>query len=208
MTQAPEGSGVQDLQPVTFTLIKDDGVLAVYQALIEARNDPGTVFSLTATTASPGAGPAGTALLQCLDEIRAAFTVLDQPGPADPVEQKPAPFDPVAEVQIEPGLARTDRDRPVYAALTAQATAGTPTTLRYKKRQRWKSSGGKSWATVRVQGGNGTIRPPACWVSPRRAGTTSTVASPDTYETYSDTVTLSGTSAMMLYILYGNFVFL
>ena len=207
MTQPSEDYLVENLQPVSFTKLRVDGPLTIYQALVPDLAKTGTVFSLTATTASPIDSAAEIALLKSLNEIRAAFLVLDEPDPPYPVPPEPGSFDPETEVMIEPGVAKPIPEGPVNFAVAVQATvpAGQQTTDRKGQDQSWHTKSGQAWATVRVTGGAGTIKPPAKLIPDpqNRHKRTSNVHAPNSYETRSDTVTLH-TDTQMIYILYGN----
>ena len=85
MTQPTEYFLVRELRPVTFKEVRNDGTLAVYRALVGDLAKSKTVFSLTATTASPADTAEQTALLESLNEIEAAFYVLSNPGPSNTV---------------------------------------------------------------------------------------------------------------------------
>ena len=209
MTQPPKDPPVQKLQPVAFTKISDyDGHLAVYRALVEDSAKSGTVFSLTATTASPGDGELGTAMLRSLNEIRAAFFVLDKPSP-NPVTMEPEPFYPETEVMIEIGVAKSARKGPVSFDMIVQGTvpAGQPRTIRKGGRdETWHTSINNVSATVNVTVGMGTIAPKAKLL-PDPHGYNAYNSAINTSHEYltkeSHTVTLH-TDSKMTYTLYGN----
>jgi hypothetical protein len=204
MTQPSEDFLVHELQPVTFKPVPDHGHLAVYRALAEDLAKSGTVFSLTATTASPVGVEERTAQLESLNEIEAAFYTytLDKPGPPDAVTTEPESFDPVTEVMIEIGLADPAGTSPVSFAAAVQATvSGTKHTVRPPKADVWKS-GSAAWATLRVKGGRGKVQPQAQLLS-APYGYHNKINAIHKYQTYSNKVTLS-TGSQMTYILYGN----
>lgn len=202
MTQPSEDFLVHELQPVTFKLVQDDGHLAVYRALAEDLAKSRTVFSLTATTASPVDAQERTAQLESLNEIKAAFYTLNKPGPPNAVTTEPEPFDPVTEVMIEIGLADPAGTSPVSFAAAVQATvSGTKVTVRRGKAHVWKS-GSAAWATLNVSGGAGTVQPQAQLLS-APYGYQNNINAIHEYRTYSNKVTLS-TGLQMTYILYGN----
>jgi hypothetical protein len=204
MTQPTEDFLVHELRPVTFRKVRDNGTLAVYQALVRDLAKSKTVFSLTATTASPADAPEETALLESLNEIKAAFYVLSNPGPPNPVPTEPDTFDPVTEVMIELGLADSAGKSPVSFAAAVQATAaGTKETVRPTKDHVWSTGGGAAWATVKVSGGKGTVEPKGQLLKPAPDGFFKNINAVHKYRTKSNKVTLrSGTQ--MTYILYGN----
>jgi hypothetical protein len=194
MTQPSEDFLVHELQPVTFKLVQDDGHLAVYRALAEDLAKSRTVFSLTATTASPVDAEERTAQLESLNEIKAAFYTLNKPGPPNAVTMEPEPFDPVTEVMIEIGLADPTGKSPVSFAAAVQATvSGTKVTVRKVKPHVWSTGGSAAWATLNVSGGAGTVQPHAKLLS-APYGYTNTVNAVHEYQTYSNKVTLSTTA--------------
>jgi hypothetical protein len=204
MTQPTEDFLVRELRPVTFTEVRNDGTLAVYRALVRDLAKSRTVFSLTATTASPADAPEQTALLESLNEIEAAFYVLSNPGPPNTVPTEPQPFDPVTEVMIELGLAESTGKGPVSFAAAVQATAaGKKVTVRHGKAQIWSTGGGAAWATLNVSGGKGTVQPKGQLLNPAPDGFSNNINAVHKYRTYSNKVTLRS-DTQMTYILYGN----
>jgi hypothetical protein len=204
MTQPTEDFLVRELRPVTFREVRNDGTLAVYRALAGDLAKSKTVFSLTATTASPADTAEQTALLESLNEIEAAFYVLSNPGPPNTVPTEPQPFDPVTEVMIELGLADSASKGPVSFAAAVQATAaGTKKTVRHGQAQVWSTGGGAAWATLNVSGGKGTVQPKAQLLTPVTPGYRNKINAIHKYRTHSNKVTLRS-DTQMTYILYGN----
>jgi hypothetical protein len=210
MTQPPPDEPVQELQPMKFEQVQDDGHIAVYRALYDNRTEPGTTFSLTVTAGSPGDERESTALKEFLDGIKAAFTLLDASLPEYPGDEPDEPFNPVTEVLIEPGVADSagpdsggfavvaqTTAYPVAAPITTEGdmeveasyTAGPP---RYGREHRWATRSGKTWMTVVVVGGRGWIRP---W---RQA-----VSQPHGYHRYVQTLFV-GSDTSVTYNFYGN----
>ncbi len=164
-----------NLQPVSFAEIKDDGKLAVYQARLHYPAVPGApVYALTATTISPANTQEKAALLKVLNQMRAAFTIQDEPAPGK-AGGKPEPFDPQNEIKLEPSLIEIGRPGPVSVGVTVEATIGadeaptgvaeqnrahTVTLAQYRDHLWHSSSGNRTQATVTVGLGTGTLSPP------------------------------------------------
>jgi hypothetical protein len=220
MTQPPGSYGsdgteteLLNLQPVSFEPIRNDGRLAVYQALIRNPSEPGTEYSLTVTAASPAKGPETTALQEFLNEIRAAFSLLPAPLPEDRDTGVPDSFNPENEVLIEPGVVTLGREGPVGVAVAVETMTGYDKQslikrvirIFYKttvgpngKDHRWTAKGNQpQQATIVVKKGYGTVKatkPPFQNVQVRSAK----------YYATGKVVTVHGT-IRMTYYLYGSF---
>jgi hypothetical protein len=218
MTESTASAPGQKLQPAPFKLVRDDGRIAVYRALIPDTAEPTTTFSLTVTAASPGQGPEREALLRFLTEMRILFwlpaqqtvpeefAVLEQFAvpeestvPEDSDDAPPDPFAPKTEVMIEPGLYDTAREGVVDVAFVAQTTAaGSEDTVnrRYGKVHRWTRAGNRN-ATVNPVSGSGFIRPPNAPRAPRPV-------SQNNYYSVGARTFFVGTASSMIYFAYGN----
>ena len=199
MTEPTTGAPVQNLQPMTFELIQDDGRIAVYRALITDTAEPTTTFSMTVTAASPGQGPEMKALQGFLTEMRVSFWLpIQQTVPEESDDEPPGPFAPETEVMIEPGLYDTARVGVVDVAFVALTTAaGSEDTVnrRYGKVHRWKRTGSRK-AQVNPVSGSGWIRPPN---APRPP----TPVSQNHYYPVSASTFFVGTASSMTYYAYG-----
>ena len=176
MTQPPGFDPAQTFQPMTFQPIQSPDHLAVYQARVRIQTAPGAPeYMVTATTAKPGSNAERTALEAFLNKITVAFSPLAKPIPVDSGDISvdsgdvaPEPFDPNTEIMFEHGVEfASPGPEPTGVVATLKAATGPlPIEARdtvdpYHKDHVWQSKGGPQQATVHVDQGRGTIRPPS-----------------------------------------------
>jgi hypothetical protein len=220
MTQPTGHDSVQTFQLLTFQPIESPGNLAVYRAEAATQTAPGAPeYVVMATTAKPGSDVEKKALEGLLNKITVAFSPLAKQIPVDssdipvdsgdtPVDSSdvaPEPFDPNTEIMFEHGIefaGPVPEPTGIVATLKA-ATGPLPAEFHdivdpYEKDHVWKSTGGAQQATVRIEGGRGTIRPPLQDVV---AGGGDRL---HRYYAYGTRVTVHG-DVRMIYDLDGNF---
>ena len=228
MTQPPEYDPVQTFQPMTFQPIQAPVGLAVYQARVRIQTAPDAPeYVVTATTSAPGGDTEKAALEDLLNKIRVAFSLLTTPIPVDsgdiPVDSgdvAPEPFDPNTQIMFEHRIefAHPEPGLPGIAATIEAATGPLPIEAGeieardieardieardivdpYHKDHVWPSSGGPQQATVHVDQGRGTIRPP------RQKVVEGGGDKRGRYYAYGTRVIVHG-DVRMIYDLYGNF---
>ena len=126
MTEQPYSENpVSKLQPLDFRLVLDNGVAAVFQALVvdyERREVP--VYTVTLTIAASVRREADKQLQEFLGGMKAAFELLPEPEPDDGSPDDEEPFDISTQVQIELNLVRLRGDGPVGVAATVETSIG------------------------------------------------------------------------------------
>ena len=126
MTEQPYTENpVSKLQPLDFRLVLDDGVAALFQALVvdyERLEVP--VYTVTVTIAAYVRHEADKQLQEFLGGMRAAFELLPEPEPDDGSPDDEEPFDIRTQVQIELNLVRLRGDGPVGVAATVETSIG------------------------------------------------------------------------------------
>jgi hypothetical protein len=182
---ADRGDQVQNFERLTFRPIQSPDDLAVYEARLTIQTVPGAPeYMVTATTAKPGSNAERTALEAFLSTITVAFARLAEPIPVHsggiPVHSGGIPadsgdvapeFDPNTEIMFQHGVefgGPVPKPTGVVATLKA-ATGPLPIEARdtvdpYHKDHVWPSKGGPQQATVHIDSGRGTIRPPLQYV--------------------------------------------
>jgi|HubBroStandDraft_1064217.scaffolds.fasta_scaffold25039_4 hypothetical protein len=216
MTDQSSGTGPDDqLQPLDFRLISNDGHSASYEALVEVAQAPGSPeFSVTVTLASSVLSQAEKEVLDLLGMIKAEFVVLSGlPPDSGPGDEEA--FDIKEQLLIEIGLASYDGAGPVSVAVTIETVTGVvplpprsdpvgdpvihtdlPRTLGAGLDDYWRAKPYQPFmATVNVTTGLGTVRPPK-----------QSVYAVNTYHPTGKQVIVHASQRSMNYSLSGDFV--
>lgn len=129
MTEQSSGASpeisVGEPRPLNFQLIADDGLTAVYEALVVDCETPGSpVFGLTVTVASSIRRDSGKEVDDLLASMKAAFVLLTEPPPDNGGPGDEQPFDSNTQVGIGFRLASFDGPEPAGLAFTVETTTG------------------------------------------------------------------------------------
>jgi hypothetical protein len=169
---------VDNLQPLKFKLIDDDGHAALYQALVDGPGVPGSlVFAINLTIASSVQRSSPKQLQALLSGMKAAFRAVPALLPDNSTPDNSTPgddelFNISAEVMIELSVAKSGSPGPVNVDVTVETTTGiVPLPSQIVKffsytvgpglADYWVSDSKNAFsATVTSQKGNGTISPP------------------------------------------------
>lgn len=186
MTDQSSGTGPNDpvkeqLQPLGFELISNDGHSASYEALVEVDKAPGSpVFAVTVTLASSVLSQAEKEVLDLLGGMKAAFVVLPAPPPDSGGSGDEEAFDINEQLLIEIGLASYGGTGPVGVNVTIETVTGVvplpigsapvggpvihidlPNTIGAGLDDYWGAKPNQSFtATVEITMGEGTVRNP------------------------------------------------